>query len=170
MQIVSISYDEIYKEINDYFPYVLMPPTDKLVIHNDDCYQCQYLKKDLIELYSNKTILDEPLIRSLHMELLLLTPESWFWIMPSYLRYCLSREPYIDMNYGDSVTEFLTYQFEQTDFQSKTDIMRNISLFNVNQLNTLKRFFIYLSSSSYWEDDASLKEAINFFDYINPSV
>jgi hypothetical protein len=89
-------------EIDAALPQVPKPLPERLVFHAQGCGQCEMLRKDLCD-FSEGALTDQE-ISFLVDELSKLSPESTRWVMPSYLRRCVTQ----DLT-DPRETEFLIY-------------------------------------------------------------
>jgi len=136
--------DNLMREINQEFPVIEMPKSDEIPHHRAGCVTCEHLAADLA-VFRDKTI-DAKLIRELHQEMSHLSAKAWRWMLPFYLRYCLTSEA----EYSRFETEFLIYSLAPTE-EFEADTSGRLSLISVDQLQVLLKFLSYLLSIEYWK-------------------
>jgi hypothetical protein len=139
----------LLREIEIAFPPVPKPSPDSITFHGEGCGQCQFLREEL-EKYTEPTLPDEA-IKYLFNELTLLSPQATRWVLPSYLRRCIT------MDHQDSVeTEFLIYNLgARPEFHE--DTRERTKLLSVDQLKVLLHFVewcaVHPEWSAYCPDD-----------------
>jgi len=146
-------------EIDTVFPFVEMPSHDELSFHKDGCSQCDDFLSDL-ELYRGKEISGE-VIRLVHQEMAQLSAKAWAWILPHYLRYCLTSEG----EYNRMETEFLIYNLSPSD-KFKLDSAMRLSMLNPEQVSYLIKFCDWLLQKPEWKDiyEEDINRAIVFLN------
>lgn len=144
-------------EIESVFPEMEMPRGMTLSFHKDDCFQCEYLRKD-IEKYRGKEVSGE-VIRLLHQEMSCLSAEGWRWALRHYLQFCLNPEA----EYSRMETEFLIYNLGP-DLKFQQEALQRLSLLNRRQLNCLIHFLEWCEQHSYWKEycPENISNALNF--------
>src|ERR1051325_5267742 len=110
----------VLKRIEGAFPSVDMPLRSELVFHVRSCMQCADLVEDL-EQYRGKDV-DVNLIRSVYQEMPHLSAKAWRWLLPNYLRFCLTDEAV----YSRTETEFLIYNLGP-DLQFQVETKQRLS-------------------------------------------
>lgn len=131
---------DVKDEIDRTFPFVEMPPRGEL-LNNDP--RLGSVGEEL-EQYRGKPI-DGTAIRLLHQELYELSPAGWRWILPYYLRYCLTPEA----EYSRMETEFLIYNLSpKLKFYSATE--QRLSLLNAAQVTCLIHFLEWCRHHEHW--------------------
>jgi hypothetical protein len=125
------------------FPVVQMPPTKDIVAHGDACPECLGLTKDL-EQYNDVTIGGE-VMRMVHQELYHLSPLGWSWILPHYLRHCLTAEAV----YNRFETEFLIYSFSPSP-EFEEDTVARMSGLSSAQARCVNSFFEWCLNDADW--------------------
>ena len=144
--------DYLLNEIKKHFPFIEMPSNDELMFHDDNCEECKLLKND-IENFRGKKITGE-FIRLVHQELSLLSAKTWAWLLPFYLRFCLTPEA----KRNQMEIEYLIYNLSpQKEFEKDT-VMRLSNLSDI-QLLCLTHLLEWLLGDEYWGD--FFKEDIN---------
>lgn len=137
--------NSILTEIESAFPFVEMPLGIELSFYKDGCFECDRLRDDL-EQYRGKEITVEA-IRLIHQEMSILSAKAWQWLLPHYLRFCLTPEA----EYNRVETEFLIYNLGPAlEFQK--DTMQRLSLLNRDQINCLIHFLEWCANHQYWKD------------------
>lgn len=152
----------LLKEIERVFPFVEMPPKDELVFHQNDCAGCDYLQED-IEQYRDTEISSE-FIRLIHQELSQLSAVAWRWVLPSYLRYCLTAEA----EYSRMEMEFLIYSLGPAD-EFQKDTVERLSKLNQKQVGCLIKFLQWCFSRQQWKEycGEDIERAIRFLSSID---
>jgi hypothetical protein len=132
----------LLEEIEVVFSPAPKPAPDKMTFHGEGCGQCQALREDL-EKYTEPTLPNEA-IRYLFNELSLLSPQATRWVLPSYLRRCLT------MDASDSVeTEFLIYILgPKPEFHE--DSRKRFAELSVAQLTVLQQFIEWCAAHPDW--------------------
>jgi hypothetical protein len=145
MSLNSLSTQALLQEIETAFPILEMPSTDSLVIHDASCPDCSDLLIDL-ESWRGQAITDDE-IRLIHQNLSHLSPSTWRWILPHYLRFCLT--PIAEYNRME--TEFLVYALSpEPEFVEVT--WNKLSLLSEKQLACLVWFFEWLANHHFWRE------------------
>ena len=142
-------------EINLSFPFVEMPPTGELLV--PEYAASQYLAEEL-EQYRPRQV-DGGAIRLVHQELPHLSAKAWRWILPHYLRFCLTPEA----EYNRMETEFLIYNLGPSlRFQSDTN--QRLSLLTTSQVLCLIDFLFWCENQEYWKQycPSDISRAIGF--------
>ncbi len=151
----------LLKEIETAFPFVEIPHKSELMFHKDSCFECDDLLED-IEQYRNKEITGNA-IRLIHQEMSKLSAKAWQWVLPHYLRFCLTSEA----QYNQMETEFLIYSLAPTwDYQAAT--LQRLSLLDASQIKCLIHFFEWCLIQEYWQEycPEDLNRAIQFLGSI----
>jgi hypothetical protein len=143
------------QEIDEAFPFVDMPPIAELIAR--DCTDCEYLAEEL-ERYKGRDINGDA-IRLVHQELSHLSAEGWRWILPHYLRFCLTAEA----EYNRMETEFLIYNLGP-DLEFQTDTTQRLSLLTTDQISCLIDFLAWCQNQEYWKEYCpdNINKAIGF--------
>ena len=137
--------DSLLIEIEKAFPFIEMPSKDELMFHAENCEECRYLRND-IEKYREKKITGE-FIRLVHQELSLLSVKTWGWLLPYYLRFCLT--PEAEQNQME--IEYLIYNLSPKEEFTKDTILR-LSFLSDIQVLCLIHFLEWLLGDDYWGD------------------
>lgn len=149
------------KEIDHFFPVIGMPSPENIPAHLDGCSTCAQLASDL-NVYRDKPI-DAALIREIHQEMSHLSANAWRWVLPHYLRFCLTPEA----EYSCFETEFLIYNLvPATEFEVATKA--RLSLLSDDQVRVLRDFLTHLLSTDYWRNysPAKLTRGVAFLSEI----
>jgi len=126
--------DNLSKAIALVFPVIDMPISGDLTRHEDSCYDCRHLRKDL-EDYRNKDVTNET-TRLAHQELSHFSAKGLRWLLPHYLRFCLTTEA----EFTRMETEFFIFHFSPSaEFQ--TDVSEQLRGLDRDQINCLIHFF-----------------------------
>jgi Family of unknown function (DUF6714) len=144
---VTAEAELLLKEIDDVFPFMEMPTSVELTFHHDDCYLCAEVRRFLDG--SRNVKVDDELIRFLHQELYHLSPMAFRWVLPHYLKYCLSSGG----RYSQEETYFLVYHLSP-DPEFQDDTHRRLSLLNVAQKNCLVNFLRWCEGNEDWVEIA----------------
>ena len=157
MSITFAMTEALSKEIEEAFPLVEMPLDSELSFHNDGCLECDDLRKD-IEEYRGKDITGE-VIRLVHQEMSLLSAKTWRWLLPYYLKFCLTPEA----EHNRMETEFLIYSLAP-DLKFQMETLQRLSLLNDRQINCLIHFLEWCSIHEYWKEYCpdDINKALNF--------
>lgn len=136
---------ELQSEIEKVFSIRDMPAENLVTLHGHECPDCAGLLTDL-EQYRDKPI-DGEVIRLIHQELYHLSPLGWSWILPHYLRYCLTPEAI----YNRFETEFLIYSLAP-DLEFEKDSLFRMSSMSGDQVRCLQNFLDWCLNQTYWND------------------
>ena len=131
-------------EIEAAFPPADMPAEAALVYHSSGCSQCDELRRE-IEEYRGKPVTPS-LFRQLYQELRCLSPESTRWILPYFLKYCLTPEATYD---GKEIT-FLVYSLAPSAEYREQEVYR-LSLLDKSQIVTFIHFLEWCSQHDFWK-------------------
>ena len=137
--------ENLIKEIELVFPFVERPKGIQVSFHKVDCYQCLYLRQEM-ERYPG-TELPKEALRYLHNELSCLSAKGWAWVLPSYLRYCVTA----DETYDGMETEFLIYNLSP-DLKFQKETMQRLSLLNREQITCLIHFIEWCEEHEHWSN------------------
>jgi len=126
----------------------VLPPVPKpegrdISLHESGCWQCKYLRDDLAQ-YEDSELPNEA-IRSLHQELSCLSARGWRWVLPSYLRRCLTQDP----AYDAVETEFLIYNLGPSP-EHESETRERLSALNREQVNCLAHFLEWCRTHPHW--------------------
>ncbi len=122
---------DLLRKIELAFPFVEMPPSWSLIsnLATQRAGGAELLHE--LEEYRGRPI-DSELLRSIHQDLHSLSAEGWSWILPHYLRFCMS-EAGLDSR---AELEFLIYKLDpQPDFHQET--VTNLRLLTKRQIKCL---------------------------------
>ncbi len=135
----------LMEEVENVFPWVEKPQGESLSFHETGCLQCEFVRSDLA-VYSDKELPVEA-IRYIHQEMPCLSALGWRWVLPSYLRHCLTQEP--DHDYGE--TSFLIYNLApEPKYEAET--RERLSALSTDQINCLLHFVEWCKEHPYWSD------------------
>ena len=142
-------------EIDAVLPPVPKPHREHITFHSEGCGHCDNLRDDL-EKYSESTLPDEA-IRYLHDELSLLSGQATRWVLPSYLRRCITMDTYDSLE-----TEFLIYNLgPKAEYHA--DARERLKELSVPQLTVLLHFLEWCAAhpewSSYCGDDVAIAQS-----------
>ena len=129
--------------IEEAFPLVDMPSSADLIAPGFSQYN--YLAEEL-ERYRGKEISGDA-IRIIHQDLSHLSASAWHWILPHYLRFCLTAEA----EYNRMETEFLIYNLGP-DLRFQADVVKRLSQLTNSQISCLIDFLGWCLSQEYWRE------------------
>ena len=135
--------ENLLSKLASVFPHVNKPEGKALSFHSDDCFQCEYLRKNL-KAVTGKELSPES-IRVVHQEMSCLSAQGWRWVLPSYLKYCLS-QPH---EYWQLETEFLIYNLSPTE-EHREETKERLSALTLEQVRYLIDFLKWCGEHEYW--------------------
>lgn len=141
---MSDDVDRLIYDIEQAFSFAEMPPSSVVLAEGSDSHDCYGLSDDLDGFRGKEASGD--VIRCIHQEILCLSPRAWLWILPYYLKYCLSPEG----RYNQFETESLIYTLSPSEEVGGV-VEDRLALLDISQLAVLERFLVYLSSQSWWQ-------------------
>ncbi|MDX5373726.1 MAG: hypothetical protein LPK18_14990 [Pseudomonadaceae bacterium] len=149
--------ETILNEVERAFGFVAKPKGASISFHKDGCFQCDFLRKDLLA-YKGRELPYEA-IRCINQEMSCLSASGWRWALPSYLRYCLTTKT----DAADMETEFLIYNLGPAPKYQAEAIMR-FSALNQEQINCLHSFLLWCQEHERWSKycPEHIERAINF--------
>jgi hypothetical protein len=155
----------LLREIERVFPFVEMPPKGELVFHQNDCAECDDLREDIEQC--RETEISSKFIRLIHQELSQLSAASWRWVLPHYLRYCLTA----DAEYSRMEVEFLVYSLGPAD-EFQKDTVERLSKLSQKQMDCLIKFLQWCLSRQYWKEycGEDIERAIRFLSSLGTNV
>ncbi|XQE65164.1 DUF6714 family protein [Pseudomonas sp. P3C3] len=149
--------ETIQSEVEKHFPFVAKPKGAAVSFHKDDCLHCNFLREDLLPYKGHELPVDA--IRCLHQEMSCLSASGWRWALPSYLRYCLTKEA----EASGMETEFLIYNLGPAPkYQAEARV--RLSALNQEQINCLLNFLLWCKEHEYWSTycPEDIQRAIEF--------
>ena len=132
-------------EIDLAFPIEEMPPGRELPFQTLDHFEAEHLVNDL-EHFRGRPV-DGAAIRLVHQEMSHLSAKGWRWILPHYLRFCLTAEA----EYNRMETEFLIYSLGP-DLPFQRDTLQRLSLLTAVQIECLVHFLEWCFADEYWRN------------------
>ncbi len=135
--------EALLKEVEKVFVQVNKPSGLAISFHKVGCCQCEYLRKDMA-CHEGQWLPSEA-IRYLHGEMSCLSAKGWRWVLPSYLRHCLTQ----DTNKDPKETEFLIYNLGPALKYQKETIQR-LSMLNAEQITCLIHFLEWCAAHEHW--------------------
>jgi hypothetical protein len=146
----------IADEIESRFPFVDRPLDSQLCLH-PDAPTCSELLRSLGELQHRELRVGE--IRVVHQLLNQLSPRALLWILPSYLRYCVTAEA----EYSRMEVEFLIYSFGP-ELRFQQDAVKRLSLLSRGQIECLIDFISWCLANEFWRSyfEEDLRRAQTF--------
>ena len=134
----------LLKKINAAFLKIDMPDKNEMLFHEKD--RCQnYLLEEIEELRGGVISLEE--IRILHQDMSTLSAKAWLWILPHYLRSCLTPEA----EYSQMEIEYLIYSLSPT-LKFESDVISRLSLLDKDQIECLIDFINWCSKKEFWNE------------------
>lgn len=165
MQIDSSSRIPLLAEIATVFPPEDMPRAEDLTVHQDGCSACNCLRQDLEEVRGK--LIAGAVIQLVHQDLACLSTKALQWILPHYLRYCLSDEG----QQSRMETEFLVYNFSPTEkFRGKA--LQRFAFLGKGQIECLIHFLDWCSAHPHWREyfPEDLQRAQEFLAALLPTA
>ena len=139
----SMNTNELRNEIERLFPFVPKPEGSSLPFHKDECFECEHVRMYLAEYEGSE--LPPKAIRWIYQEMSCLSADGWRWVLPSYLRYCLTQEA----SSSDIETEFLIYNLGPSE-RFKDETLNRLSMFNSDQIKCLIGFLLWCKNQEHW--------------------
>lgn len=153
--------DELLKEIDVAFPFMAMPESAELTYHGNGCHECTEVRRYLNA--SRSAEVDDELIGLLHQDLYHLSPMALRWILPHYLKFCVSSGGL----HSQEEVYFLVFNLSP-DAEFQSDTYQRLSLLNSAQRKCLIHFLNWCTSNENWvEVTEDIDKAINFLQSIN---
>lgn len=139
--------ENLREEIENAFNFVAKPAHGVFLVRRDNRYDCQYVT-DALDAY-NEMELPPQALRYLHSDLFCLSPIGFRWVLPSYLRYCVSDTAIL---YRDELleTEFLIYHLSH-DSQYQAEVMQQLAIMNSQQIDCLISFVGWCKEGDWGE-------------------
>jgi hypothetical protein len=164
MSVTSADVRKLSDEISVAFPPIDMPARSELILHDQGCAECIEFVRDLDEFRGKE--ISANVIRLIHQELSHLSPAGWRWMLPHYLRFCLSdqgREERME-------TEFLIYNLGPA-LKFQADTAKRLSLLTSAQIRCLVDFLQWCLTQSYWREffGKEIDQAVNFLRTLRPT-
>ena len=150
---------ELLERIESTFPMVNMPPAEALPLRNLSAGIAGDLIKDLEEFRGK--LANVSLIRSVHQEMTRLSPRAWQWLLPHYLRFCMTSEA----ERSRMEMEFLIYNLRPSaEFRDAT--LERMSLLTEGQVACLIDFLRWCQNSPFWMEycPEDIAKAVNFLE------
>lgn len=142
---MSINRVELLERVTNAFPPVEMPAREEIAYHGDVCDGCADLTEDLEEFRYKKT--NGSLIRLVYQEMTHLSAKAWRWLLPEYLRFCLTPEAV----YSRMETEFLIYNLGP-DARFQEDTRLRLACLNSAQIVCLLEFLQWCLEHEFWKE------------------
>ena len=146
----------LLEEIDRVFPLVAKPSGDLIMFHQSGCYECEGVRNDL-EQYSEPSLPDNA-IRYLHNDMTCLSADGWRWVLPSYLKRCVTQDLYDPVE-----TEFLIYNLSPNE-KYEAETKQRLSKLSQEQLACLVHFIEWCENHPHWSEycAAEIPKAIEF--------
>lgn len=136
----------VLAEVEAVFPPVEMPASNDLVPESPRYIESEEIRRDLDELRDSPV--DNKVIRTIHRYLPVLSAKTTRWILPHFLRFCLSEA---GQQFSRVETASLIYAFSPAaPFEANT--IERMALLSDDQILTLVHFLEWCASDSYWLD------------------
>lgn len=150
----------LLKRVESVFPYVEMPAHENLPFHKSNCRACGYFAND-VEEYRGREVSSE-FVRSIHQELPCASALATLWILPIYLRYCLTEGQYS----STEVDYFIDGLRPEEKF--KADTLERLSLLNSEQLKCIKEVLEWTLEFRMPRDGCvtDIEQAIDFVSFL----
>jgi hypothetical protein len=156
--------DDLITEINRVFPSVAKPADHDLVVHANDCVQCEWTAKHLSQFTG--PILPRDALRGLKSEMSCLTTAGWRWALPSFLRNCLSDETISPID--DDETEFMIYFLGGVE-TSQSDATAALRPLSDAQISCIVHVLEWCGANPQWSEycGGDIERAIRFLRYLH---
>lgn len=156
---------ELSAEIDRVFPRVPMPDRARLFDGKADPKMSAEILDDIERM--GRDGVDGAAIRAIHQELSLLSAEMWRWLLPQYLKYCLTEEA----QYNRFETEYLIFNLGP-ELQFQSDAKKRLSLLTNEQLLCLVHFLEWCRQDEWWADAnaVDIDRAISLLRVIQASL
>ena len=144
-------------EVERSFGFVAKPRADAISFHDTACDLCSYLRQDLLP-YKDEQLPYEA-IRCVHQEMSCLSATGWRWVLPSYLRYCLTEAAQV----SEMEIEFLIYNLAPSA-KHQPDTLKRLSALNQMQISCVLSFLRWCENHKKWSAycPAEIQQAIEF--------
>jgi hypothetical protein len=143
-RIRTVDTQALLEEINAVLPPVPKPEGTAISFHESGCSHCEYLRNDLAQ-YTDSELSNED-IRSLHQEMSCLSARGWRWVLPSYLRRCLTQDLYDPVE-----TEFLIYNLGPSE-EHDAETRERLALLSQQQVACLGNFLEWCRAHPHWSE------------------
>ena len=134
----------LLQEIDALLPPVPKPVGTAISFHESECAHCEYLRNYLAQ-YTAPELPDEA-IRYLHQEMSCLSARGWRWVLPSYLRRCLTQDLYDPVE-----TEFLIYRLGPSA-EHENEMRERLSALSQQQVGCLAHFLEWCRAHPHWSE------------------
>ncbi len=154
----------LLREIESVFPPFDMPSGFELAPEFPRYIESEEIRNDMEEFRGKR--IERDAIRTIHRYLPVLSTKGMRWILPWYLRYCLTDEA---QKHSRIETRSLIYTLSpDTQFVSET--LQQLSLLDISQLTCLIHFLEWCLSDEYWinSEPERIRAGIEFLMSINP--
>jgi hypothetical protein len=161
MQIETSNDDLLLAEIEAAFPREEMPAADELTISEEGWSECNNLRDDL-DAIRGRPLTGET-FRLVHQDLRCLSKKGLRWILPHYLRYCISAEG----QYSRMETQFLIYNLSpKSSYREET--LQRFKFLNIKQIECLCHFLDWCANHPHWREylPADLQDAMGFMQLL----
>jgi hypothetical protein len=135
----------LMEEIEICFPIIDMPLSTELPFRTLDSTEAAYLMQEL-EAFREKPFTVD-VIRLVYQEMSHLSAKAWRWLLPHYLRFCITPEA----EYSRLETEFLIYNL-RPDVPFQRDTLERLSLLKEDQVGCLIHFLKWCLSNPFWRE------------------
>lgn len=133
---------DLLNKIDAAFPVVEMPAKDQLVFEKYKGGECDEIAEDL-----EQPLASDEVVKIVCRNLSCLSAKGWVWVLPFYLKYCLSEKAMTNR----TETEFLIYNLSPApEFVSDTN--QRLRELNNQQIRVLIYFLEWCLSNEYWKE------------------
>ena len=136
----------VLDEVKQVFSFVDMPPQDEMVPSTPRTIESEEIREDM-EAYRGKEITGEA-IRTIQRYFPVLSAKATRWILPHFLRYCLTPDAESDRR---RQVESLIYALSP-EVEYVADAAERFTLLNAAQIACLVHFLEQCLKDPYWVD------------------
>ena len=149
--------ETVLSHVEQVFGFIKKPRGNSISFHKNDCLQCKFLRQEL-QPYKDMELPYQGIF-CVFQDMSCLSAKGWRWVLPSYLRYCLTKEAEI----SGMETEFLIYNLGP-NIGHQTETLERLSDLNQEQINCLLNFLFWCREHDYWSKYylSDIKRAIGF--------
>lgn len=151
--------DTLLKEIDEVFQVVPMPSRINLTVHLKGCFDCEEVL-DYLDYYRNRS-LDGAFFMYMRRNLTSLSPIGFLWLIPYYLKYCLS----FDWNFTEEPICFLIYTLNPPP-EYEHDAFVRLSALNYRQIICLIHFLEWCNENENYASYSTEDDTENVFIFL----
>lgn len=150
----------LLREIDAAFPPFEMPSSLEFVSETPHYIESDEIRDDMEEFRGKK--IDAKAIRTIHRYFPVLSPMATRWILPEYLRFCLTSEA---QSHCRVETMSLIYALSP-DAEFRNDTLTRLSMLNTKQRMCLIHFLQWCLLDEYWidSDPERIRTGIDFLN------